>query len=369
MSARRIRGLDRSLRFREEEEVPPADVEPWSVAQLDFDQENARLPEDLTDRTEPALIRHFADHYDLEELAWSMAEKGYFEEEPLLTISNPSDASRRIVVEGNRRLATLKLLTDQAARVAAGDARWSELSTLASDKNLESVPTRNYANRRELLEYLGFRHVSGILQWSADAKARFVYSLITEYGYQFDTAAKVIGSRSDAIRRQFVSWGAVRQARDQGVDVAEAVDHFGVFYRSLQNPKIREFIGLQGWMNGDESLLNPLSGDGPERLEELLGFIFGRTRVIKESRQLDDLGRALGDGTARSVLRESRDLTMALQELPADRDALLGIIRIAYRQAARANAEAYQFKGDEQLLGEATRLEKMAEQLRLALEV
>jgi hypothetical protein len=52
-------------------------------------------------------LRFFEQEYDLEELGWSMAEKGYFNEEPLLTITDPADESRRIVIEGNRRLATL----------------------------------------------------------------------------------------------------------------------------------------------------------------------------------------------------------------------------------------------------------------------
>ncbi len=343
-------------------------VRPWSVALLDLDQENARLPEDLTDRSQPALLRYFDAAYDLEELAWSMAEKGYFPEEPLLTITSPGDENRLVVVEGNRRLATLKLLTDPDARQVVGKSFWNEMAELAADKPLQKVPTRNYDSREALLDFLGFRHVSGLLQWTADAKARFVHRLVTQYGYTFERAARVIGSRRDAIRRQFVAWRALEEARANGVDVSPAVQHFGVFFRALQNPAIRGYLEMQGWTDGDEHLLDPLSPTGVERVGELLGFVFGKRRVLKESRQLDELGRVLANPAAYAMLRDQRDLALASQELPADRDAVYTAIRLAYRNAARANAEAWQFRGDTDLAAEARRLRDLVSQLISSLE-
>ncbi len=343
-------------------------VEPWPLAQLELDAENARLPEGLTDRGQAALLRHFEEAYELEELAWSMAEHGYFPEEPLLTIDHPGDPRRRIVIEGNRRLATLKLLRDREARVAVGKPIWDELAALADDQQLDPVPVRDYPNRGALLEYLGFRHVSGLLPWTADAKARYVHRLVIEHRYSFDRAAKVIGSKAPAIRRQFIAWRALEQARGAEVDVTAAVSHFGVYYRALQNPSVRAFLRLGGWTDGTEDLLEPLGPGGSERLGEFLEFVFGRRRVIRESRQLDDLGKVLGSEPAYALLKQERDLAMALQELPADRHAVNAAIRLAYRHAARANAEAWQFVGDAELLAEAGRVRDLVAQLLRTLE-
>ena len=267
-------------------------------------------------------------------------------------------------MEGNRRLATLKLLTDAEARAAIGRPLWHELAEFAAEHQLGQVPTRLYGKRRYLLEYLGFRHVSGLMQWTADAKARYVRTLVVDYDYSFQKAGRVIGSRQDAIRRQFIAWQALEQARKAGVDVTPAVEHFGVFYRALQNPRIREFFTLAGWVDGTEQTLEPLSPDGPSQLDEFLGFVFGTKRVIRESRQLDDLGRVLGDKVALSILRAERDLDLALQELPADRDAIFAAVRLAYRHAAAANAEAFQFAGDDELVEQVKRLESLVERLR-----
>jgi len=96
------------------------EVEDWPVERLLLDSTNPRLPESLGERDQLTLLRFFEQEYDLEELGWSMAEKGYFNEEPLLTVTDPTDESRRIVIEGNRRLATLRLLIDTEARTAIG---------------------------------------------------------------------------------------------------------------------------------------------------------------------------------------------------------------------------------------------------------
>jgi hypothetical protein len=191
---------------------------------------------------------------------------------------------------------------------------------------------------------------------------------VTEYGYSFERAGKVIGSRKDAIRRQFIAWRALEQARADDVDVAPAVSHFGVYYRALQNPSIRAFLKLEGWNDGSEELREPLGSKGSQRFGEFLNLVWGKKRVIRESRQLDDLGKVLANDSAYELLKQERDLAMALQELPVDRAAVYAAIRLAYRHAARANAEAWQFTGEVDLLAEARRLRDLVAQLLRTLE-
>jgi len=314
------------------------------------------------------LLAFFLRNYELDEVAWSMAEHGYFEEEPLLTIVDEADSENRIVVEGNRRLATLILLTDPTARERlAIDGDWADLAALAADHALDSVPTRRYGSRDELLQYLGFRHVSGLMQWSADAKARFIYNLVREHGYSFKQAARAIGSRSDAIRRQYVAWAVLAQSRQASADVDAAVTSFGVFYRSLQNPGIRSFVHLSNgsdpWLDADETLTAPLPDDGPERVEEFVGFVWGPKRVIRDSRELDDLARVLSEPGPLAVLRLERKLDVALDELPAHRDDLYARIRAAYRNTRSAYSEAHKFVGDAVLIVEAEQLKDLTERL------
>lgn len=350
--------------------------EPLQVDKLDLDPENPRLPEDLEVEDQLAILRFFLENYDLEEIGWSMAENGYFDEEPLLTTQSTHDADRRIVVEGNRRLATLRLLTDPDTRSAVRPPPvWEELAEFAKEHDLGVVPTRRYASREDLLEYLGFRHVSGLMPWTAEAKARYVFALITEHDYTFQKAGRAIGSRADAIRRNFVAWSVLEQCRKAGVEVQPAVRRFGVYYRSLQLPGIRRFVtlaknGSDPWFDATEDLADPLNANnGPPRVAELIRYLWGPERVLRDSRELDDLARIVTDTGALAVLRTEKRLDVALEEIPADRDAVYANLRAAYRSARMVYGEAHNFTADSELLEEARRLSDMATRVVVALEM
>lgn len=331
------------------------------VANLLLDAENPRLPDEYRGATQAELLAYIEKHYDLEELGWSMVVHGYYVEEPLLAIPVDNRPENYIVVEGNRRLATLKLLTDPESRALIGKNIWGELAQLAQEEgnDLARVPVREYGTRVQLLEYLGFRHVSGLMQWEAEAKARFVFQLVTDYNYSFEHIARTIGSRPDAIRRQYIAWATLIQARQAGIDVAPAVRRFGVYYRALQSPGTRAFLHLTGWIDGTPDLREPLGEGGTDRFDEFQGFIFGTKRVIKESRRLDDLGKVLSEPVALEVLRQERDVDVALRELPEDRTAVLATMRTAYRSLTTVNGAVFQFSGDRDLLAEAERLNRV----------
>ena len=85
------------------------------LSDLLLDHDNPRLPRDQDWSVEPeeSLLREFHRRYNLLELAYSIADKGFTPRhaEALLVISATGSPGKFTVVEGNRRLATLKLLT------------------------------------------------------------------------------------------------------------------------------------------------------------------------------------------------------------------------------------------------------------------
>ena len=78
---------------------------------LKFDAQNPRLPMRLQGVTdENKVIDYMVKYGNVTELMLSIGETGYSEAEPLLVVKEGTD--KYIVVEGNRRLAALKLLND-----------------------------------------------------------------------------------------------------------------------------------------------------------------------------------------------------------------------------------------------------------------
>ena len=98
------------------------------LSNLRLDPENPRLPrdEDWASQAEDRLLREFSRRYNLIELARSIVDKGFTPRyaEALLVVEDPSDPDRYVVIEGNRRLATLKLLTSSDNRRAVTPARF-----------------------------------------------------------------------------------------------------------------------------------------------------------------------------------------------------------------------------------------------------
>lgn len=75
---------------------------------LDFDPNNPRLIEQgLKTPSDAQIIRALADNADLSEIVQSIAANGYIDIEPLIV---QRDKSRYVVLEGNRRLAAIRVI-------------------------------------------------------------------------------------------------------------------------------------------------------------------------------------------------------------------------------------------------------------------
>ena len=100
--------------------MPPREVARMKVSDLSFDVGNPRLPEfDLTSAsTDVEIVRILWDAMDVRELVMSIVASGFFPHEPLIVAR---ENGKNIVIEGNRRLAAVKLLLvpDLAGEIGA----------------------------------------------------------------------------------------------------------------------------------------------------------------------------------------------------------------------------------------------------------
>ena len=78
------------------------------VGRLHLDPRNTRIPPAHRSEDERALIHELVEHEDVAKLAASISEKGLFPNERLVVI--PAKGRSFTVLEGNRRLAAIKLL-------------------------------------------------------------------------------------------------------------------------------------------------------------------------------------------------------------------------------------------------------------------
>ncbi|MGZ0143175.1 ParB N-terminal domain-containing protein [Rhodococcus qingshengii] len=300
-----------------------------AVDKLDLDPFNPRLPESIVGQPQTRLLRWLFDHGTLGELAVSMADTGFFQNEPLIAVP---EGDRFVVVEGNRRLATLKILL-QSDVATSSDIPPFDIQGFTPDaaRRLEEVPCVVVDTRSEVRKFLGFRHIGGIKTWSAEAKARFIAEEVesaVEMGIQnpFRHVGRITGSNATGVRNPYLALTLLRAAREEfGIESDQLqADRFGVWNRALNSSEIRQYIGLGETATVDDIKKSSVQVN-PEKLNEVIRDITpdenGRA-VLSDSRQVTLYASILMDDRARNILHETGNLNLASQAVRADNLAL-----------------------------------------------
>jgi ParB-like chromosome segregation protein Spo0J len=295
-------------------EAEKKEVQWADLSDLRLDGHNPRLKEGMENASQPDLLAELAREYELQDLGRSIADNGYFSEEPLVAIKDTGGKAWTII-EGNRRLAALQLLDNPNAAPKELRNQWQELSTNRK-KLVKSVPILEYAKRSEITPYLGFRHITGVMQWRPYQKARYIAQLVEADQLTFAQIARIIGSRAPTVREHYIAYTLSRQARDQmAIDTSYAEQAFGVLRRSLSDPNIREYIGLE-LDKSEQDLGKPVPRNRANNVKEFFEWIFGtrdKRPVLRESRELKKLGVIMAHTRALDVLRSSDDLDYAFE--------------------------------------------------------
>jgi transcriptional regulator with XRE-family HTH domain len=315
-------------------------VQKIDIDKLRFDPDNPRLPQRLKGAGDREVIEYLLIECSLIDLMNSIAEQGYFEGEPLLVVPR-ADGLSYIVVEGNRRLGALKLLTTQEIPPAKPKAV-DEVRQLVKVP-LASVPALVFERREDILGYLGYRHITGIKEWDALAKARYLQQLRTLKGltadvHSYKQLAREIGSQGPHVAKLLTAVALIDKAHDAGIlrrlNRTEDEIEFSVLTTALGYEHLHKFIGLSG--SGDE----PMTNLREQALGEFFSWLFdkqgGAPTVLGESRNLGKLARVVSNEHALSLLRKGSSLDDAFLHTDGPLNALRELMQKAQNQLSSA---------------------------------
>src|SRR5271168_549753 len=183
---------------------------PVRVENLLFDPDNPRLPEGLG-ADQKKIFRFLVDDIGVDDLLSSMAASGSIEGDPM--IGRNAEGEKYYVIEGNRRLAALKLLNGE--RVNDGEPE-PTVPGLAGEiaPSLRGVTLQLDWDSEKLEAYLGYKHVTSAREWTPEAKAKFV---VTHCRGDFSDAtlskfAQRLGTKLPTLRRWLVAYLSLKQA-------------------------------------------------------------------------------------------------------------------------------------------------------------
>lgn len=281
---------------------------------LRFDPENPRLPLRLQGAVEQEIADYFLLECNLVELMLSIGQQGYFSGEPLLVTPKHDEDDSFVVVEGNRRLAALKVLSKEITPTVMRGQVARVLETTSHRPT--DVPCITYDARSEILNYLGYRHITGIKEWNALAKARYLKQLREQFKGDHQEAhkalAREIGSKGPTVGKLLTGLELLDRARDMGVLSELRVDEddipFSLLTTGIGWENIANFIGLA---SASDVEAKDLRGD---EFKEFFNWVFDTRRgksVLGESRNFSKLAEIVKSEAALQALRSGTTIEEA----------------------------------------------------------
>ena len=344
-----------------------AEINPMKVSDLTFDLKNPRLPEfNLTNNaTETEVIKVLWEAMDVKELVMSIAASGFFSHEPLVVAE---EGGKNVVIEGNRRLAAVKVLLNPAlARDLKADL---PTITVSVKKELQELPTMR-GTHKEAWRYLGFKHVNGPAKWSSYAKSLYIAEIHRNFGIELEDIAKQIGDTHRTVQRLFRGLMVIEQAESMEVFRREDRWHnhfsFSHLYTGIGYDGISTFIGLRP---ETEETQEPVLIGKEKELGELCLWMYGSkeketTPVIqRQNPHLRQLNEVLKNREALAALRGGAGLDYAFEtSLPSStvfEDSLLASKRNLEKARSLLSTG---YDGSEELLRRADEVATLADDL------
>ena len=344
-----------------------AEINPMKVSDLTFDLKNPRLPEfDLTDNaTETEVIKVLWEAMDVKELVMSIAASGFFSHEPLVVAQ---EGGKNVVIEGNRRLAAVKVLLNPAL---TEDLK-ADLPAITEDEKraLQELPTMR-GTHKDAWRYLGFKHVNGPAKWSSYAKSLYIAEVHRNFGIELENIAKQIGDTHRTVQRLFRGLMVIEQAECMKVFHREDRwrNHFSFshLYTGIGYDGISTFIGLRPETDEDPE---PVPLDKKNELGELCRWMYGSKKeeippvIETQNPHLRWLDSVVSNKEAVAALRDGQPLANAYEASRPSSTVFEESLLASKRELQKAHSMlSTGYNGSEELLRIAGSVASLADDL------
>lgn len=328
-------------------------MENINIDKIELDRNNPRLPEMFRkkDISEKDIINWMLEDASLIELMLAIGQNGFFAGEAILVVKNQNQ--KHTVIEGNRRVSSVMLLNNPSlAKIHTKKiARVLE----ETEERPTEIPCIVFDDKKEIMQYLGYRHITGIKAWSLLAKARYLSSLASTMDEQpinniSRELAKTIGSRSDYVKRLLVGFKIYEIIKDNGFykisNLDETSFHFNYIADSLRHENVKKFISI------DLSIEDPFANfqkEAEENLCTLIHWFFqkndqGRPRVYGHSKDLTSLNSILSSPDAMKYFMDGNSLEESLKYTIISSDSFHHELKEALRNLKYAHSFIHQIE-------------------------
>ena len=322
-------------------DVPLENTAKISVDWLKLDRENPRLVGISTRTNDESIVAQLYRGEELGELLQSISANGYLDIEPLIVWLDPVD-QKFIVLEGNRRLAAIRLFREPALvdAIAKGERLKIGIPKISKtvEASLAEVSVYRVLDRNAARSFIGFKHINGAAKWESYAKAKFAAEWYKSGNVSLEAISKKIGDRHDTIKRMVAAIYVLDQAEREELfslmDRKITKFNFSHLYTALSRSTYMTYLGLETAWSRYDPQPDPVPVDKLDRLREVLVWIYGSKEDDKEpvvqsqTPDIKNLGEAVASAEGLHILRAGGTLAEAhASTRPADETLSASLIR------------------------------------------
>lgn len=296
-----------------------------ALADLELDEANPRFGDPVGKASsQRQVLDKIVEEFGVDDLLSSMSVNGYFSAEPIV-VRKKDGADKYVVVEGNRRVAACLMLSgnaraeNQAQRAEKFVQSWGEHGS----PKLDPVPAIIFEQgvKKNLLSYLGVRHIASSKSWDSYAKAAWVARVIRENALTVREVAMMIGDQHRTIERLLQGYYVAQQLIDSGDFRPEdsvrkgrgsvSAYPFSWIYTILGYSAARKFLGVENQL--DVTKEKPIESEHLKKGGVLMRAMFGDSKAgknaaVNDSRQLGTLASVLVNPEKLALLEQGKSV-------------------------------------------------------------
>ncbi len=282
--------------------------------ELYLDAKNSRLGRHQTNAPlSQEEILDMMNASDLDELAESYLENGFWQHEALLVVEEELEGQHcLVVIDGNRRLAALIYLY----RAIIGEQVSKKWSLLVENRVIPAelfneIPYLQTNSRQEVEAFLGFHHsVTGIKGWFPEQKAEYIAKLIDDRGMSYEEVIRKIGTDISTVRYYYISYRLFLQMKDilENFSAEDAEFRFSTMFFCLQTLGVQKYLGLDISADPGDARI-PVPKNRLDALAHFTRWLSGSPQqpsLVMGLRNVADFGRLLENPQAVQYLENNK---------------------------------------------------------------
>lgn len=250
------------------------------------------------------------------DLIESFKSNGYLKVDNILVRKH--DKENYIVIEGNRRIAALKVLMEMCKK-------GYDIGKLTKDifeKGIEVVETDS-TDPNDYLILMGLKHVSGNKKWERYNQAKLLYELKDSLNCSDGDLAKKIGISKTEVEQNIRGYKAMEiflnDIKDETYKIKfNPYDKIMIFIEMTNKPQIRKWVG---WNE------KHLKFDNQKNMKRFFSWIKPATiyndetevyeprePIIKSHKEVRNLEEIINDAESLKIMENIRDFDFALNQ-------------------------------------------------------